>query len=141
MNALTQLPVGKQHSDAVLWTKLEPCAMCVGATWVGTVGTVKYAGHDVYAGSAKLIESQIERADRARSDPLPVEGPLEGPFGLLGELLHVSWFVERRPEHRVTSTFRQRCPEVVALAETLRLGERAGAPLEEALPPFLDALG
>ena len=140
MNALAHLPLDRQYFDCVLWTTLEPCAMCIGAAWLGTIGAVRYAGSDVYAGSAKLIEAQIERTDRARSDPLLVRGPLEGAFGLLGELLHVAWFVDKRPEHRVTEVFRQRCPGVVALAEHACLHQHAGAPLEEALPSFFEAL-
>ena len=140
MNALAQLPLSERYHDCVLWTTLEPCAMCVGAAWVGTIGAVRYAGSDVYAGSARLIEAQLERTDRARNDPLAVDGPLDGPFGVLGELLHVAWFVQRRPQHRVAEIFRERCPELVRLAERARLDEHAGAPLEEALPSFFDAL-
>jgi hypothetical protein len=77
----------------------------------------------------------------ARNDPLEVDGPLAGPFGLFGELLHIAWFVGLRPEHRVTRAFRERVPELVSVAERLRLHERAGAPLEEALPQILDELG
>ena len=140
MNALAHLPLDKRYYDCVLSTTLEPCAMCIGAAWVGTIGVVRYAGADVYAGSAKLIEAQLERTDRARHDPLPVEGPVEGPFGVLGELLHVAWFLHRRPQHRVTEIFRERCPDVVALAERALLDEHVGAPLEETLPSFFEAL-
>jgi tRNA(adenine34) deaminase len=139
MNALAHLSVAEQYFDCVLWTTLEPCAMCIGAAWLGTIGSVRFAGSDVYAGSASLIESQLERADRARNDPLVVEGPLAGSFGLFGELLHVAWFVETRPRHRVTAAFRERCPEVVSLAERVRLRRYAGTPLEEALPQIFDA--
>jgi len=140
MNALAHLSLDERYFDCVLWTTLEPCAMCIGAAWVGTIGAVRYAGADVYAGSAKLIEAQLERTDRSRNDPLSVDGPLDAPFGVLGELLHVAWFVQRRPRHRVTEIFRERCPELVELAERARLHEHAGAPLEEALPLFFDAL-
>jgi tRNA(adenine34) deaminase len=140
MNAIAQLGTQDRFPDAILWTTLEPCAMCIGASWLSTIGAVRYAGSDVYAGSAHLIEAQLERADRARDDPLDVEGPLPGPFGLFGELLHVAWFVARRPEHRVTLAFRERVPDIVAIAERLRLDERTGAPLAAALPDVLDEL-
>jgi tRNA(adenine34) deaminase len=140
MNAIAQLGNEDRFFDAVLWTTLEPCAMCIGAAWLGTIGAVRYAGSDVYAGSAQLIEAQLERTDRARDDPLEVDGPLPGPFGLFGELLHVAWFVGLRPQHRVTSSFRERVPDIVEIAERLRLHERTGAPLEQALPQILDEL-
>jgi tRNA(adenine34) deaminase len=140
MNAIAHLPLDERYHDCVLWSTLEPCAMCIGAAWIGTIGTVRFAGHDAYAGSARLIEGQLERLDRARADPLAVEGPLRGPFGMLGELLHIDWFVGMRPEHRVTLAFRERCPELVALAERVQLHEHVGETIEEALPRFLDAL-
>ncbi len=140
MNAIAHLPIEELYHDCVLWSTLEPCPMCIGAAWLGTIGTVRYAGGDAYGGAARLIEAQLERIDRARSDPLTVEGPLAGPFGTLGELLHIEWFVATRPEHRVTRAFREYRPELVALAERVRLHEHVGAPLEEALPLFLDEL-
>ena len=140
MNALAHLGIEERFPDAVLWTTLEPCPMCIGATWLATVGTVRYAGDDVYGGASRLIEAQLERIDRARSDPLIVEGPLRGPFGVLGELLHVDWFVGTRPEHRVTQAFREHRPDLVALSERVRLHEHVDAPLEETLPRFLAEL-
>jgi hypothetical protein len=139
-NALTHLPTNETFLDCVLWTTLEPCPMCIGATWLANLGAVRYAGSDVYAGSARLIESQLERTDRARTDPLDVQGPLRGPFGVLGELLHVAWFIGTRPQHRVTGAFRERVPELVALAERLRLEEHASAPLDEVLTRVLPEL-
>jgi tRNA(adenine34) deaminase len=140
LNALAHLPIAETFADCVLWTTLEPCPMCIGAIWLANLGTVRYAGADVYAGSARLIEAQLERTDRARDDPLHVEGPLDGPLGVLGELLHIAWFVETRPEHRVTRAFRERVPELVAVAVRLQLGGRTGAPLDEVLPLIWDEL-
>jgi tRNA(adenine34) deaminase len=140
MNAIAHLPIDDRYHNCVLWSTLEPCAMCIGAAWIGTIGTVRFAGRDAYAGAARLIEAQLERLDRARGDPLTVNGPLQGPFGTLGELLHIDWFVAKRPDNRVTLAFRERCPELVALAERVRLHEHVEEPIEEALPRFLDAL-
>jgi hypothetical protein len=98
---------------------------------------VRYAGDDPYGGASRLIEAQLERIDRARSDPLQVEGPLRGPFGVLGAFLHVEWFLRTRPEHRVTDALRAHAPDLVALADRVHLYEQRGAPLEEALQQFL----
>lgn len=140
MNALAHLPLGTRYRDCVLWTTLEPCPMCIGATWIASLGAVRFAGSDVYAGSSRLLESQLERSDRGRGYPLRVEGPLDGPFGVLGELLHIAWFVAERPEYHVTDVFREGAPELVALAERIRLDQHAAAPLEEVLPLILPEL-
>jgi tRNA(Arg) A34 adenosine deaminase TadA len=139
VNALVQLPVTARYYDCTLWTTLEPCAQCIGSAWVCTIGSVNYAGPDVYAGAAKMIERDIERAETWRT-PMEVSGPIDGPFGVLGELLHVAFFVAERPDAPAVPAFRERIPNVVALAERLRLHEHAAAPLEEALPRFLDEL-
>lgn len=136
MNALAQLGTDDRFPDAVLWSTLEPCPMCIGATWLATIGTVRYAGDDAYGGASRLIEAQLERIDRARGDPLEVEGPLPGPFGVLGAFLHVEWFLRTRPQHRVTEALRAHEPDLVALAGRVSLYERRGAPLEEALQHF-----
>src|SRR5712692_6148245 len=105
MNAIAKLGNEDRYPDAVLWTTLEPCPMCIGAAWLATIGAVRYAGNDIYAGASRLIEAQLERTDRVRRDPLTIEGPLEGPIGVFAELLHIEWFLVTRPQHRVTDLF------------------------------------
>jgi tRNA(adenine34) deaminase len=131
INTLVQLGTGRRYFDCTLWTTLEPCAQCVGAAWLSTIGRVRFAASDVYAGAAKLIERQIEAADSARRFPMPVEGPESGSLALLAELLPVSHFLDRDPEHHVTVTYRERRPELVKLAERLKLRGRSGASLSQ----------
>jgi len=139
VNALVQLPVDSRYYDCTLWTTLEPCAQCIGSAWVSTIGAVRYAAPDVYAGAARMIERDLERAEPWRP-PMEIAGPIGGPFAALGELLHVAFFLRERPDAPVVPTFHERLPEVVALAERLRLHEHAGTPLEEALLKFVDQL-
>jgi tRNA(adenine34) deaminase len=135
INALVQLGTGRRYHDCTLWTTLEPCAQCVGAAWLSTIGRVVFAATDVYGGASKLIERQIEAADSARSFRMEVEGPLSGPVAVFSELLHVAFFVARRPANElVLNTYRERRPELTALAERLRLHERVASPLDELLP-------
>jgi tRNA(adenine34) deaminase len=135
INALVQLGTGRRYGDCTLWTTLEPCAQCVGAAWLSTIGRVVFAATDVYGGASRLIERQIEAADSARNFPLEVVGPLDNPLAAFSELLHVAFFVARRPAGDfVLSTYRERRPELTALAERLRLHERVASPLEELLP-------
>jgi len=140
INALVQLTLERRFFDCTLWTTLEPCAQCIGAAWLSTIGRVAFAATDVYGGASRMIEREIERADSARSFPMAVDGPLEGPIAIFAEFLHVEFFLRTRPDHPVSESFRERRPELVALAERLALHELAGAPLDEALPHFLGAL-
>ena len=72
---------------------------------------------------------------------MEVDGPLDGPLAVFSELLHVAFFVSHRPAHDgVLKTYRALRPELTALAERLRLHERAGAPLDEVLPRIWDDL-
>src|ERR1041385_3450805 len=77
INALVQLGSDRRYFDCTLWTTLEPCAQCIGAAWLSTIGRVVFAAADIYGGASRLIERQIEAADSARSFPMVVEGPIE----------------------------------------------------------------
>lgn len=140
INALVGLATDRRYFECTLWTTLEPCAQCIGAAWLSTIGRVVFAATDVYGGASKLIERQIEAADSVRDFHMAVEGPLVGPPAVFSELLHVAYFLERSPTHHVSETFRERRPELVALAERLRLDEHAGSPLEDVLPRIWDDL-
>ena len=140
INALVQLGTERRYFECTLWTTLEPCAQCIAAAWLSTIGRVSFAASDAYAGAAKLIERQIEAADSARNFPMAVEGPLDGPLALFAELLPVSFFVDRDPRHPVTEAYRVRRPDVVAFAERVRLRERKEAHLDDVLAQIWDEL-
>src|ERR1041385_3224915 len=95
INALVQLGTDRRYPDCTLWTTLEPCAQCIGAAWLSTIGRVAFAASDVYGGASKLIERQIEAADSARDFSMAVEGPLAGPPAVFSELLHIAFFLGR----------------------------------------------
>ncbi len=134
INALVRLGMERRYFDCTLWTTLEPCAQCIGAAWLSTIGRVAFAATDVYGGASKLIERQIEAADSAKDHHMAVEGPLSGPPAVFAELLHVAFFLARSPGHHVADTYRERRPELTALAERLDLHKDAGAPLDDVLP-------
>ena len=140
INALVRLRMERRYFDCTLWTTLEPCAQCIGAAWLSTIGRVAFAATDVYGGASQLIERQIEAADSARNFHMDVEGPLAGPLAVFSELLHVAFFVARDPAHHVTETFRKQRPELVGLAERLHLHEHADRPLDEVLPLIWEEL-
>jgi tRNA(adenine34) deaminase len=140
INALVQLGTERRYFDCTLWTTLEPCAQCIGAAWLSTIGRVAFAASDVYGGASKLIERQIEAADSVRDFHMAVDGPLSGLLAVFSELLHVAFFLELDPAHHVTGTFRERRPELVALAERLQLRDHTGASLDEVLALLWDEL-
>ena len=131
INALVQLPVSRTYFECTLWTTLEPCAQCVAAAWISSIGRVRFAASDVYAGAARMIERHIEQTDTVRSQPMVVEGPDRGSVALLAELLVVSYFVERWPGHHVTASYSELRTELVSLAAAVRLPERREASLAE----------
>src|SRR5437870_4909584 len=71
INALVQLGTERRYFECTLWTTLEPCAQCVAAAWLSTIGRVSFAASDAYAGAAKLIERQIEAADARATSRWP----------------------------------------------------------------------
>src|SRR5438093_13626796 len=141
INALVQLGTERRYWECTLWTTLEPCAQCIGAAWLSTIGRVCFAATDVYGGASKLIERQIEAADSARSFHMEVEGPLEGPPAVFSELLQVAFFLDRDRTHHVLDTFRERRPEVVELAERLELRGHADESLDDVLRRIWDDMG
>ena len=140
INALVQLSMGRRYFDCTLWTTLEPCAQCIGAAWLSTIGRVAFAATDIYGGASKLIEREIEAADSARNFPMEVEGPLAGALEVFSELLHVTFFVAGPGDDAVAQVFRERRPHIVALAERVRLGDLAASGLDDVLPRIWDAL-
>jgi tRNA(Arg) A34 adenosine deaminase TadA len=137
LNALVGLPLlgardGRGPFDEhVLYTTLEPCALCVGAALMMMVGEVRYASTDHYGGGREL---RLENPHTARL-PLAVIGPLDGLLGELGELLHIAHFVWRKPDGAVMTVYRERNPDLVQLAEALDLmsAAKSRARLDDAI--------
>ena len=137
LNALAGLPlVGARHGrgpydEHVLYTTLEPCALCMGAALMMMVGEIRFASLDRYGGGKEL---RLENPHTARL-PLVLSDPLDGLLGELGELLHLAHFVWRRPDGHVLAVYREHKAALVELAERLDLKSAAdaGASLDEAI--------
>ena len=115
VNALLALPSTETYEACTLYSSLEPCPLCLSAAFAVRVGGVRFAGADPYAGATRTL---VVTADQL-AHPVSIEGPLEGPGGLLPELLHVAHFLWRRPDGDVLRFYRGTRPEVVELAEEL----------------------
>jgi tRNA(adenine34) deaminase len=131
LNALAGLDPVRRYDAHVLYTTLEPCALCIGAAIMVMVGSVRYASNDVYAGGSQL---QLDNPHTARQ-PLVVEGPLDGVVGDLGELLHVAHFLWRKPDSIVVEVHQKRNPRIVELAQRVDFmaAAREGATLDDAI--------
>lgn len=114
VNALAQLSTDRHYTDHLLLTTLEPCGMCHGAAIQATVGGLRYAGADPYAGTAGL-DFGTAQASRRR---LQVTGPLDDERGRLAALLHIVWLA-RRPAGggHVLAAQRAGLPALTRLAE------------------------
>jgi tRNA(Arg) A34 adenosine deaminase TadA len=118
VNALAQLPPEPRYEDHVLVTALEPCVLCVGATRLATVGTIRYGAPDPYGGAAAFTFGGANpMLDRLG---LEVSGPELGGLGVLVTALHAELFLRRRPDGFVVAAYRARQPELLRLAEELR---------------------
>jgi tRNA(Arg) A34 adenosine deaminase TadA/phage tail protein X len=122
VNALLALDPEQRYEDHVLYTALEPCLLCVGATVMATVGRLRYAGADPYGGADGALTASNAHTERL---PLRVEGPREDAFGVLGSALLPAFFLRRNPDGDVVRAFAQRAPATHAVAEGLL---EAGAP-------------
>lgn len=128
VNALVGLDPERRYEDHVLTTSLEPCLLCLGATVMATVGTIRYLGADPLGGGHAFYDP--ERA--GTQSPIAIEGPLGGPLGAFATSLVFAFFLRRRPEGRVITRFDERIPRLRQPAETL-LDLDGSLPLASAL--------
>jgi tRNA(adenine34) deaminase len=144
VNALVGLDPERRYEDHTLYTALEPCLLCVGATVMATVGRIAYAGADPYGGGSESglagVNPHLGRV------PLRLDGPREDRFGRLASALLLAFFLRRRPEGHVVAAYTTHAPQLRPVTDALlrtQAPEQAasGAPLADALPGFWDALG
>ncbi|HYN63108.1 MAG TPA: nucleoside deaminase [Candidatus Limnocylindrales bacterium] len=116
VNALIELDPEGWYTSYSLYTVLEPCLLCIGATVMSTVGTLFYAGRDPYGGADGALVGRNVHVGRV---PLSVQGPLDGPFGRVATLLHVAYYLDRKPQGHVIAAHEQRLPDLVRAAKGL----------------------
>lgn len=142
IDALLALTPERRHEDHTVWTTLEPCLLCMGATITAAVGTVRWASADPYAGATGAV---CENPHTARL-PLGGGGPLPEPAGLVGAVLHLEPFVRNNPGGAVVSAYRSAAPDVLAAAnrlasvEALPKASSRKAPFSEVADTILAAL-
>ena len=114
-NVLCGLDPEQRYEDHTVYGSLEPCLLCVGATVMATVGTLRFAGADPYAGAAGFgfTNPHIDRLD------FSLEGPRDDAFGRLATSLHVEFFLRRNPGGHVVRVYRERLPQAMELAIAL----------------------
>ena len=85
--------VWERHDEAVLFTTVEPCPMCLGAAVMADVPHIVFASHDALVHSSQTVETNPYVSRHVRSY---VGGVLEGESRALIERLHpafYSWIV------------------------------------------------
>ena len=126
INALRALDSEHTYEGWTLWTALEPCHLCLSASFTARIGTLRYACADAYGGAVgKLVPSRDHEAH-----PVRIDGPLDGVPGALPELLLVAHCLWRRPDGDVVRFYSERRPDFVAAARELPTPD-AGASLTE----------
>jgi tRNA(Arg) A34 adenosine deaminase TadA len=134
VNALAQLPATARYLDHTLYTALEPCLLCLGATLMSTVGAVRYAASDP-SGGACALDIPLERLMPYR---LEVAGPAGGwPAELAATLSVAFWLTRDRRYGWIVEAYG---PDVERAAKRLLALGDPGPRLEEALPRLLDAV-
>jgi tRNA(adenine34) deaminase len=142
VNALVALDPERRYEDHVLYTALEPCLLCVGATVMATVGRIRYAGADPYGGADGSVTGVNPHVERV---PLRLEGPREDAFGLLASALLPAFFLHRKEDGEVVRAFRERAPGTLAVAHALLAAQApdraaAGVALPDVLPDLWPTL-
>jgi tRNA(Arg) A34 adenosine deaminase TadA len=132
VDALRRLPPTRRYEDHTVWSMLEPCLLCVGATLMSTVRTIRYATRDVYGGACS---GTIDVPDYARA-AMRIEGPVGGAIARLGSALQAAfWLGRESPRAReIEATFDVEAGARIRAA--VDLPER----FEEALPRLLALL-
>jgi tRNA(adenine34) deaminase len=133
LNLLVGLTSERTYEGWTLYTSLEPCLLCLGATYAMRVGRLCFAAEDLYGGAV----GRVRENDDMRTHPVVVEGPLEGPLGRLAEVMLVAFFLRHRPESNVVASYRRLRPEFVERAVGV-LG--SGADAEASLGVALERL-
>ncbi|MDQ1403781.1 MAG: tRNA(adenine34) deaminase [Actinomycetota bacterium] len=140
--ALSALDPFERHDDFTLVVSIEPCLLCIGATVAAAVGAIRYAAADFYAGAASALPSNPE-TDRLE---LKIDGPLEGPFGLMAGALRLEPFVRLNPEGHVVRWAAERDPAALRLAQvwatrgTLQTAADERTSLSELIPSIWKSL-
>jgi tRNA(adenine34) deaminase len=114
VNALAGLPPAR-YPDHVLYTAMEPCALCFGAALMSTVGAVRFAARDPIGASSRWAD-QITHRTRT----LVMEGPLESPLARLVPLLVVENITRRVPDSATARILREERSDLLAQADELR---------------------
>jgi tRNA(Arg) A34 adenosine deaminase TadA len=134
--ALAGLDPFERHDDLTLVTSSEPCALCLGAVISATVGGVRYAAVDSYAG----VTAQVPKTPDTERLALRLEGPLDGPFGVLAAALRLEPFVRLNPDGHVVRRAAERDQAALGVAQrwathgTLQAGSDERLSLSELVP-------
>jgi tRNA(adenine34) deaminase len=140
INALAQLDSGRRWDEFTLYTSLEPCPLCVGASLVSSIGRVRYLVDDPILGGVTVARIPLVKV----RGELSIDGPAGGAFGVVSESL-LAAFVVSTDEGPLKVTMGERLGGALRRGEALtsaglRDQAAAGVPLVDVLPAIWDVL-
>ena len=112
--ALRTVPITLNRNNAMLFSSMEPCPMCIGAIRLMRLRAIKFAARDPAAGSIELL--------RATQFMRHVECQVFEPDDLLLERVNVAMMMEYRTRNghqRWRESWFSYLPEAVEVGETL----------------------
>ncbi len=142
VNALVGLDTSGNYYEHVLYTTLEPCLLCVGASLRSTIGSVRYAGADPFGGAD---DGPVHRESKHGIRPLELHGPRQDELGVLAAALPLAFYLRRGSGEHVLRASKLRAPGALSAAAALvdsgiSDGIDAVRNLPEALPEIWDLL-
>lgn len=114
VNALATLPP-ERYPHHALYTTLEPCFLCLGATLLSTVETVHFAAFDPIGAAAGHADTI-----RLRSRKVHLEGPRGDALDRFSALLVAEFFSRCLPESLTAARYAECAPELLELAAVAR---------------------
>jgi tRNA(adenine34) deaminase len=122
----------EEFRQLAIYTTMEPCPLCMGAIYMSGIRRLYYACRDAYAGSADMLGSTPYLSRK----PLKAFGPPRSDLeNILAAIQTEDRVVNSLSDHSfMQETWRQVCPQGVALGERLASSRDLSAMRNKNLP-------
>lgn len=130
VDGLAQLPTSARYRDHVLYSSLEPCLLCVGATLQSTVGAIEYVAPDPFGGGCS---GTIDTVQWRRTAP-QIGNPLGGWAARISLMLQSAFWLEQTAHPKARDIVDAFGVEAQAAAERLLALTEIPNRLVDALP-------
>lgn len=141
VNAYAQIPTITQHVPAAVYTTIEPCLLCLGASLAMQVREIHFAASESFGGATSVRPLLTNLTDLFPS----IDGPLTSEVGSLFKMLYVGYYCWINPAGPLAAYYKvndarvyDRALQLTDIVEGLR-ANRGG--LAEVLPEMEAKLG